>query len=234
MTEIDLLYNQLKKLQYPYSMQKIGGELMKGRAFFPGGKGTLDNSDMISNKRIMILGQDQDNEENYKKNIVRGGENVETGKTWQNIRLFLKTVGIDENDRFFTNAIMGVRKNGKNTGRSPAFADKEYIAQCRKFLLYQIETQKPKLILVLGLRVAEFLSDLFLDNILSENWSKIPNYKQIDSQNLQVLKEVKLKNNIKTDIVLLVHPSYRINAKHRTYGKLTGEKAEIAMIKKLM
>ena len=172
MTEIDLLYTQLRKLSYPDSMQKIGGELTRGRAFFPGGKGTLDNSDTISNKRIMILGQDQDNEVNFKKSVARGGENVETGKTWQNLRLFLKSVGIDENDCFFTNAIMGVRKNGKNTGKSPAFTDKGYIAQCRKFLIYQIETQKPKLIIVLGLRVAEILSDLFADKNLAVAWSK--------------------------------------------------------------
>ena len=57
MTEIEYLFDELKQYQKYPTMEMVTGEI-KGHSFFPAGKGTFDNSETISNKKIMILGQD--------------------------------------------------------------------------------------------------------------------------------------------------------------------------------
>ena len=228
MSEINKLKMQLEKItDYPNSMKKISDSI-NGIAFFPGVKGTFDGSDIISNKDIMVLGQDFDSETNFNSSFENGKEDIDKNKTWRNLRSLLQELNISENNCFYTNAIMGIRKGNKSTGKSPAFKGKDFIKQCQDFFLYQINIQKPKTIFVLGKHVAEFLSATA--NELAE-WSRIPNYKWLDS-NKPVRMKVEFKNGIKSNIVVLTHPSFRpVNVSRRKYKNYTGDTAEMEMIK---
>ncbi len=131
---------------------------------------------------------------------------------------------------FFTNAILGIRRKGnKSTGKSPAFKDSTFIKYCQRFLLKQIELQKPQIIIVLGKYVAEFLAPL---NDKLKIWNKIENYEKLDNNKEQVIKDVRFTDAVTTNLVLIVHPSYRkVNVKWRKFLNFKGEPAEIEMIR---
>ena len=229
MTDIEKLKEQLNKLSsYPERMKKINLEI-KGRAFFPGGKGTFANDEIISNKEIMILGQDFDTQKKYEVAKANGGEDVTKNKTWKNLLSFLEQTKIQPENCFFTNAIMGVRLTDIATGESPAFKDKEFIGKCQDFFLFQLQLQKPKAVFALGLQVAKFLSDT--SNDLSY-LKKIDKFASIDIQNKQILEKVKFKNGIESTLVFLMHPSARTyNLNNRQYMEMNGAEAQIKMVK---
>jgi uracil-DNA glycosylase family 4 len=206
-------------------------EIKKRCAFFPAGKGTANISDTtISDKDIMVLGQDWGNVKQL-ENFMDSETRPNSG-TWKYLLLFLEELEIKESRCFYTNAIMGVRKGNSVTGKSPAFRDKKFIKQCQDFFLFQLELQRPKAILVLGKLVAEFLSDTS-DQL--ESWNKIKNYSLIDSQNKQIQKNIIFKNGVKTNLVLLVHPSFRFrNAMYRKYKNHKGDKAEKVMTMEIL
>ncbi len=232
MTEIELLFNKIDKYPYPETMLKVCGEI-KGRAFFPGGKGTFDNSNNISDKRIMILGQDFDCEKNFNISLVNGEEDIKKNPTWRNLLEFLnKELKISSKDCFFTNAILGIRKGDKSTGKSPAFKNKVFIKNCQEFFMYQLEIQKPMAIFVLGKYVAEFLSAISAE---LKSWSKIKNFKTIDKQNNQIKKNVVFNKDVRTNLVLLLHPSFRkVNLRYRSYLDFYRQQAEVEMAKAIL
>ncbi len=227
MNDIEKLLSKLTFTSDTMTSIKCG---IKGKAFFPGGRGIYDddNDYSLSNKSVMILGQDFDTKKNYEVSKNKGNEK---NPTWEGLRKLLLKTPIKLNDCFYTNAIMGVRNTNRNTGKSPAFKDKEYIEKCQEFFLYQLEIQKPVKILVLGLRTAEFLSKTSLQ---LESWKSIASFKSIDEKNDQIRKDILFKNNIKSDLVLLMHPSARkYNLDSRKYGDVEGMDAQIKMINEL-
>ena len=227
MNEILKLTEKLADFHYPNSMVIIKNEI-KGRAFFPGGNGTFNNDTNLNDKSIMVLGQDFDSLKNYEKSLKLQLEKIETNPTWKNILLFLKELNINPERCFFTNAILGVRNSEKATGKSPAFKDEIFINNCRNFFLYQVELQKPKIILVLGIHVATFLSNTSKD---LECWSKINNFGDFDDKNIQKIEAV-FNNGLKSTVILLTHPSFRnLNVHRRKYNNYTGHDAEIQMVK---
>jgi len=228
--EIQILFDEIAKYNtYPDSMLRICGEI-KGVAFFPGGKGTIDCSDDLSDKKIMILGQDFDCEKNYKTSLDKGTEDIKKNPTWRNILKLLEESGIKGNQCFFTNAIMGIRKGNIGTGKSPAFRNKGFIEYCQRFFIKQIDVQKPRLIIVLGLATAEFLSSI---NEKLAPWGGIKNFQEVDENDLQVIQNVHFIDGLSTNLVLIVHPSFRnSNVHRRRFGKdFEGNEAEIEMIK---
>lgn len=227
MTELEQLKSRVEQLNYPSTMLKINGEI-EGVGFFPGATGMTGASKKVSEREIMILGQDQDNETGFKKSMTEGNENY--SKTWENLEKLLQAAGIAKEDCFFTNSIMGIRKDRKsNSGQSPAFKDPIFINTCLDFLTFQIATQRPKAILCLGTQPIKLLSQLF-DNFAFE----YDGFFDIDRKNLAVNKGVTIKgiSDFSTTIVFLVHPSIRNgNATNRMYGNILGAKAEIEMLK---
>ena len=231
MNEIKLLFEKLDKLTYPDTMFEIRGEILR-KAFFPGGKGTLDNSDTISDKNFMILGQDWGTKKWFDEDKLKGEESIIKSPTWRNIFIFLDDVKISHDDCFYTNAIMGVRREGDGTGKTPAFKDKVFIKNCQEIFLYQIEVQKPKVIFVLGLRVAEFLAET---SSQLTTWSKIKSFKAIDDKGEQIKENIVFDNSIKSNLVLLMHPSCRkYNLDTREYKGETGRNAQIKMTKEIL
>ncbi|GAB4289165.1 MAG: hypothetical protein Kow0068_14770 [Marinilabiliales bacterium] len=231
MNEIDLLYEKLDAISYPESMIKIAGGISRP-AFFPGGKGTIDNNSKISDKTIMVLGQDFDTKKKYDQYLTETLKDINKIATWRNLNKLLEYYGINPYDCFFTNAFMGSRSNGKATGKSPGFKDPKFLHDCQQFFLYQLEIQKPFAILALGKYVAKFVSELSSD---LNDWKKANSIKEIDNMHKPVMKGVIFDNGIKTNIAIILHPSFRnVNIHRRKYNNLIGQQAEKEMIKSIL
>lgn len=228
MTEIQILFKETDRINsYPSEMIRVSGEI-QCPSFFPGGKGLIDPEDsIVSDKNVMVLGQDFDTLKNYEYLVEHSREDIRTNATWRNLLDFLKEVNIKPDDCFFSNAIMGVRNSDNSTGKSPAFRYPGFIHDCKKLFLFQLELQKPKLILVLGIQVARFLHELSLDLI---DWGKVKTIKEVDELGKQVIAATFL-NGISSKIVLLTHPSYRnVNVLKRTFHNHNGNQAEKEMV----
>ena len=232
MNNIANLFSHMDEILYPSDMIEVRGSI-KGNAFFPGGTGLLNGEHSLEGKSVMILGQDFDCESSYEKSLVNGQEDIKRNATWRNLLYLLDSAGIDRNDCFFTNAIMGVRKADKATGKSPAFKDSAFIKQCQVFFLYQLETQRPKAILALGKYVAEFLAPT---SEQLTDWHRIKNFSEIDKAKSQIKKNVIFSNGLTANLALLVHPSFRlVNVSRRSFqDEKDGHQAEIKMIQAIL
>jgi uracil-DNA glycosylase len=123
---------------------------------------------------------------------------------------------------------MGVRKGDIGTGKSPAFKDKLFVKQCQELFLYQLEIQRPEIILVLGKHVAEFLAPTAEQ---LNGWQRIRNFSEVDSAGSQVKSNVVFTNGIVASLALLTHPSFRpLNVHRRSFQGETNSTAEIKMI----
>jgi uracil-DNA glycosylase len=231
MTDIEKLFAYIDTISYPDSIKKVAGGI-QGIAFFPGGKGTFDNSDILSNKSIMILGQDFDCEKNYQVSFNNRQEDTNKNPTWRNLQNLLKSIDKSPNDCFFTNAIMGVRNGEISTGKSPGFKDKKFLQDCQNLFLYQIKIQKPKAIFVLGKYTAEFLAPT--SDQLSD-WEKISNFVTLDKKNIQIKKDVIFNNGVKSNLIILTHPSFQhLNVHRRSFNNFIGIEAEIKMAQEII
>jgi hypothetical protein len=227
MKETEKLTQLASELPYPESMLPIKG--IGGKSFFPGGRGLWKDADQtVSTKKYMILGQDFDTVEAFEKAKHNGQEDISKNATWRNLLGFLKDCSISEADCFFTNVIMGARKEGSNSGRSPAFKDREFIAACQEFFLVQLVIQKPELILVLGKEPARFLSSL---SPQLDFWKKEQSFAKIDEAGEQVKRNVVFRNGVSTNLVLLTHPSFwPVNVHRRRFDGKKGHEAEVGMV----
>ncbi len=246
MTEIEDLINEIKRNRnYFTTMEIVTGEI-KGFSFFPGGKGTYydseespDKSEKISDKEYMILGHDWGTLSYYNKDMNKPESKKDpTDPTCRNLKNLLEQVNIKPENCFFTNAILGVRKDIKITAKPPAFEkeNEEFLRYCRDFFKKQVSIQRPKVIFVLGRYPAKFLAPILAPlNDKTKVWGKFPNFKTIDEQGAQVIKNVEILPNLFVNFVLLVHPSWsHVTSKGRTYKTYQGPKAEIEMIKEAM
>ena len=83
------------------------------------------------------------------------------------------------------------------------------------------------MIFVLGKETAQFLFEL--SHNLS-GWKPFSSFKDVDEKNQQVILNAVFKNGVSTNLVVLIHPSFRhLNIKHRSYKGLIGNEAEIKM-----
>jgi uracil-DNA glycosylase family 4 len=231
MTDIELLKSELEKINsYPPIFTKVQCEI-SGIGFFPGARGLWSDGDAkISDKPIMIIGHDFGAERDYKLSCERGHENL-TALTWNNLVKMLSFYGIEKEECFFTNAIMGVRSEGSAIGKSPAFDYPEYLSDCKSFLIKQIEIQKPKLILVLGLHLLGFMATVSAE--LSAI-SKIKSYKKLDQERQSSFEGISFLDleGFKTNVVFLTHPTYRhLNIDNRVFRDFKGAQAELELIK---
>jgi uracil-DNA glycosylase len=230
MTDIQKLFKKLRndKIEYPDGMFPIYGGVHRP-AFFPGGKGTSDNSESLLGKDIMILGQDFGDYDGFIKSTQNEHEDFMKNATWRNIKLLFDDVGLSLDKGFYTNAIMGVRIGNQGVGKSPAFLNEPFIKYCREFFKFQVELNNPKLVIVCGKLVAQFLSGI---NKKLMVWEKISGFKVLDENGYQIIRNVQVTANVSTNFVLIVHPCMRIrNVKIRGYNGLHGNPAEVAMIK---
>ena len=225
-------------------------KMLCSTAFFPGGSGLWNKppkkmlprplrsfhaffsnskSPSIPKKKIMILGNDFGSKDGYKKVQDNPYKNLTSSSTWHNLLPLLKAAGIKPKHCFFTNAYMGLRRVGKDTGPSPGAADPKFVERCESFFLnYQIPTQEPRLILALGEHSIDFIAGLSCD--LTE-WKRCKNFKELDG--LGPVKSVSFNGSKSITVVALLHPSTRHgNARHRGgYKGQSGTDAELKMLK---
>jgi hypothetical protein len=127
-------------------------ELICGTAFFPGGTGLWRGEqpfgelpDYFPEQPIMFVAHNFDSIRAHDEAKVKGGE--AKSFFWRTLLAYLECAGIDPNEGFFTNALMGL-KPGSAVGDMPTVAG--YEDECRQFLVRQIEIVKPFMIIALG------------------------------------------------------------------------------------
>jgi hypothetical protein len=139
---------------YPVGMAPFPFRL-KGQGFFPGGDGLWREEGHISeasggNVRhdgILFLGNDFGTLTSYKKLQRNGYENV---PTWRHIKKRAIAAKLPVQALFFTNTVLGLREEGtaltkQSWKKMPKFAE-----FCGEFLRFQIQTVKPRLVVVMG------------------------------------------------------------------------------------
>ena len=200
--KIERLFDQAKQLHYDESCGMKAVEKMKGPGFFPGCSGFHDNLSDDVNRIVMIVGQDFDTETNYNK-LGDNGE-VASNTTWRNLKILLQDIGIPRNICFFTNAYMGLRKDGKNTGQSPAKKSSSFTKQCQDFFKDQLRVINPELVLILGKEPAKFVADTFPNQF--DKWQEMGVLKHFyeKEENISCVLEFENKN---IQFLFVLHPS---------------------------
>ena len=232
MTEIQILREKVRQIEYPESVIKMVNGEINGVGFFPGASGLIGASKRISDREFMILGQDQDNVKGFEKSKDKGKEDY--SPTWKNLKDILDRANINLENCFFTNCILGIRKEDSNTGKSPAIRETFFLKECLNFLEFQIDLQRPKAIICLGLVPIKLMGHISKE--LNLKFMEIEGFKKVDENEISVNKLIEFENirNFKTTVIVLTHPSYRRrNSKIRKFGKFSEDDAEIEMLKEV-
>ena len=227
------LFRELKQqvTHYPSGVCEVRRQI-QGTSFFPGGIGlwrepVRPTLPAFPVGGVMIVGQDFDSESGYNKSAQRGHEST-VSPTWKNLLEFLEKIPICRRQCFFTNAFMGLRVQGRNTGRFPGQNDAQFVQGCRRFFLRQFELQQPSLLISLGRYVPRFLGSL---SSQLRPWEDFAGFPQFDRGRLAVRTEVQFEDvRHRCVVAALVHPSMRkSNVRHRQWDGLEGHEAEVAL-----
>ena len=206
---------QLKELYQAYEKQFTNMKAPDGiiidtkrvidkTVFFPAGDGLHYKDGPPTYIEYMVIGQDFDTYDKFKHLYDNTLSELDTkNTTWTNLLNLLGDAGIDKKAVFYTNAIMGYRDGGKNTGKSPAFKDDDFIKACRDFMIEQIRVVKPKKIIVLGANLFDFMA------ALSDDLKAIKDVKKFKDLDTRVYRGVTFKNldSYKCDVLFMLHPS---------------------------
>jgi len=135
-----------------------------GTSFFPGGYGLWNPTNCthippFPAGEIMVLGHDFHSEAGYHASLRRGYESPQQ-PTWRNLVALLTQAGIPLKTCFFTNVYMGLRAGTQTIGPFPGARNAAFVLHCRRFLLRQLEVQRPRLILTLGIVAPYVLASL--------------------------------------------------------------------------
>jgi hypothetical protein len=125
---------------------------------------------------------------------------------------------------------MGLREGTATTGPFPGRLDRGYCEFCRDFLVKQISTQRPTLIVTLGIYVPQFLASL---SPQLHQWAAKSGLKHLDAVG-PVKTRVTFDRlpGFATTVVALSHPSMRgANLRHRHYDGFVGDAAEMQMLR---
>lgn len=227
---IDSLFEKLQSIDhYPEGVIRARARI-SGTAFFPGGNGLWDAEQDLPIAKVMVLGHNFDSEKGFEKSLAQGQENTK-GATWRNLLDLLGAVNISPLDCFFTNAYMGIKQGDEATGKFPGAKNPQFVDACQKFLLEQIKAQQPKLIITLGNHVPAFIAPLSRE---LTSWCDCESVTTLDAMNRQLISPVHFSEiaEYATTIAALTHPSFRrLNVKYRKYNGLTGNDAELSLLK---
>ena len=222
-----VLFNKIPEFikSEPKNVQKVK-KMVDTTAFFPGGKGLWledDQKDILPD--ILILGQDFSHVEYYNQ-VASGDIKDIDGATWRNMIKLFKEAEIDFNRCFFSNVFMGLRVSDSMTGNFPGKRSKTYVNESLQFLLFQIETIKPKVIITLGKNPADILSRLNVKGI-----EIFKNGEVLKTKDEGLKYDVDISGH-KCAVLALEHPSMRnSNVKRRVFKEFTGNLAEVEMLK---
>ena len=232
---VERLFEELKNVEpYPEGVVPVP-ERLPGTAFFPGGMGlwhrvSEDPPPPMPTGGVMVLGHDFYSEAGYRRFLANRGESTK-GPTWRNLLALLARVGVGPERCFFTNVYMGLRAGSENTGRFPGSRDPGFVERCRAFLGEQIRTQGPRLILTLGSHVPVVLAPLSED---LTPWLEAKSLKALDEAGCPLIPGARFPSVPGLDVTVasLVHPSIRwASVLRRRYGELSGDAAEVSILK---
>ncbi len=202
-------------------MAPVAGGLA-GTAFFPAGRGLVRPGDTtISAKPVMVLGQDFGTV-SYVEGLSEAGRTEEVRSvTWRELADLLPKSGIGLDECFFTNAYMGLRVEGPMVGALRARKHATYRAWCEEFFGLQLQTQRPRMIVVLGMQPAYFLAEMFSE--LSA-WKEGVSYKRLQEGGAQVKRFGTVYGPVAA--VVIPHPSFLHANGHRcAWKEATGRPA---------
>jgi|APTNR8051073442_1049403.scaffolds.fasta_scaffold04218_8 hypothetical protein len=204
-----------------------------GTAFFPGGYGLFLAEPGPGLPRfpfggVMVLGHDFHSEMNYRRSLERGGE-ILSQPTWRNILKLLAQAEIPTGDCFFTNFFMGLRQGTQTTGAFPGSKSVPYVEHCRRFLLRQLEVQRPRLVLTLGIHTPHLIARLSPE---LAPWGVKQGLKHLDASGpVQVEVSFVGLSGFRTTVAALTHPSFRhASVRHRRFDGVVGAEAELKML----
>jgi hypothetical protein len=223
-----LLCSELRLRLYPFPKDFFEiTEHLPGRGFFPGGDGLWRSErdytvKVFPSRPVMFVGQDFDCWTGYKFSLERKEED---GSTWRSLLDLIDKAGADREQCFFTNLFPEVRKGTKNTGRSPALVDLEFVRRSVKFLEFQIEQTRPRGIAFLGLHSFRESMKVWKPNQARQ----LDRIKSIDRERLAFSK-VQLSNQ-EYPTAFLVHPSYPQNRRWRKLGDKKSVDVEVQLLK---
>lgn len=224
----EVLFQKLQELgEYPDRAEPVE-KMLDITAFFPGGRGLWLEVDSTVFPSILVLGQDFSTVKAYEA-MVEGNKADLNSPTWKNLIKLFDEADVDLKECFYSNVFMGLRDTDKMTGKFPGARDKDFVNRNLAFLLFQIETIKPKLVITLGRPASEMVGRLSRPDL--DSWDKgkalsIPDngYKTNINFNGHVCR-----------CVALEHTSMRnSNVKRRMYGKYKGHEAEVEMLRDAM
>ena len=236
---VDYLFERLADWTYPPGVVPVPQKKIPGTAFFPGGYGLWRerpgaNLPPMPLGKVMVLGQDFNNERGYSKALQVGHElDIPTWRgagRGRGLLGLLRDANISPRDCFFTNAYMGLRPDeSNNTGPFPGGTAKGFVERCQSFLQEQIAVQQPRLLLVLGLEVVRFIAPLSLPDFAA--WRDAGDWGDVDAAG-PVKHQARFDGGGKMAVVALVHPSKgHLNQRHRRYYGRTGDEAELTMLR---
>ena len=204
-----------------------------GLAFFPGGHGLwgcVEGNPLppFPLEGVMILGHNFDSEEGYRKSLEQGCENTKL-QTWRNLLKVLAEVGIAPERGFFTNLYMGLIAGSGSTGKFPGAGDPTFVAHCKQFLVRQLQTQRPSLLVTLGIEVPPVVGQL---SPQLAPWATGRGLQHLDGVGpVQAKVTFSGIGNYSTTAVALTHPCQRnANVGHRRYLGAVGHQAEVRML----
>jgi hypothetical protein len=219
---------------YPPGVIPIPPGRIKGTAFFPGGSGLwLENRDPASVSfpvgGVMVLGHNFDSQTSFKESVSRGEEKLTSG-TWGPLVKLLSEAGVPLAECFFTNAFMGLCEGDDSFDYRGRDHEKLRLA-CKDFLRAQIEIQRPRLILTLGLYVPPFLCEASKECAV---WTgRKVRLSELDA--FPVVRAVEFSMNDgslhQAAIVPLAHPSLPNNGRRRPDGYAAGRQGEVEIVR---
>jgi uracil-DNA glycosylase len=249
-TSMNVLWNRVKQLEsqlrfegdpYPKGLTTFPG-MLRGQGFFCGGDGLWRDNPSATDcpsfpvGGTMVLGNDfgcLDNPDPRSPGFLQClSVGFEDPPTWK-IKTTLREAGISGEQCFFTNAYLGLRTGKKSTGRSPGASNEKFKAMCRDFFVYQIDIQRPRLIICLGHEPRRFVAPILLHN--RHAWSRESSFPELDRRCDQIIQgSLQVRGEQLSPVtVVIAHPSYAWSThaqSPRTFQSQHGEAAEIALL----
>lgn len=203
-----------------------------GLAFFPGGSGLWTEKRTAAlwtcpSGLCIVLGQDFGLLSDFNLSFD-AGEEARTVATWGNLCKMIDAAGIDPKGCFFTNAIMGLREAGRNTGPSPALKHPAFRSACTSFLEAQIEQVRPRAIVTLGWEPLGLLADLSQEARVA---SKCGSFAELDRRDLSLQRASMGKKGLTFMLGALMHPTaYAHQVKSRRFAGKEGIHAQAEIL----
>jgi hypothetical protein len=212
----------------------VPSEKIAGTAFFPGGAGLyLKDRDQAIIKfpvdGVMVLGHNFDSEIGFYLSAKNGKESLSIG-TWGPLLNLLTDAKIPFDRCFFTNAFMGLCE-GENSFDYRGREHSEFRQACLAFLKAQIEIQRPRLIITLGLHVPSMIAELSAD---LDFWiGRKLKLKDIDLMPIVRKAAFRLSSGLAHCSVLvpIAHPSLPNNRRRKPIGWSAGRVGEIEIVR---